>query len=94
MLYWSMIISSANRRGSLSFMTTVHSSVASTDSNEKAASCPRRGLLSVKPTAQPQIAVKVEHDIIGGQLPTVHRCLVVPVDALPDVEDIGQRVRL
>ena len=42
-------------------------------------------------TKQP---VPGEFDVIGIQLPTVHRRLVVPVNTLTDVEDIGQRVRL
>ncbi len=38
--------------------------------------------------------VKVEHDILGNQFAPVHRCLVVPVNALTDFEDKGQGVGL
>ena len=37
-------------------------------------------------------AVEVVHHIIGRELATVHRCLVVPANALAEVEDIGLRV--
>ena len=37
--------------------------------------------------AQTQIAVIVIFDVIGIELPTVHRRLIVPVNALADVPD-------
>ena len=41
-----------------------------------------------------QHAVKVELDILGSELPSVHWRLVMPVDALADVEDKGGGVGL
>ena len=43
-------------------------------------------------TAQTRYPVKIEYNVIGSELPSVHRRLVVPVNALADVKDNGQEV--
>ena len=75
--------------GTFSFMTTVHSSVASIDSqgNVPRELCAAGGRFG-EAAAQTQVPVKVILDVLGGELPTVHRRLVMPVDTLADVEDI------
>ena len=37
--------------------------------------------------AQTPYTVKAKYDILGRQLPTVHRCLLMPVNPLADFED-------
>ena len=39
-------------------------------------------------------AVPVEYYVLGGQFSAIHWCLVMPVNALADVEDIGVRIGL
>ena len=85
-------VSSASLRGSFSLKTTVESSVAVIDSHV-AAFIELNWLGSVKPLPRPVITVKVIFNILGRHLSPGHRCLVMPVNALADVDNDRGGVR-
>ena len=80
------IVFSAPGLGSCSLKTTVEASVAVTDSNGITLRLPP-GTGSVKPLPRPSRSVIVVCYVAGRQCSPIHRCLVMPVNALADVKD-------